>query len=354
MEEKLTVSISPHIREDISIRRIMYSVVVALLPALFFSIYIFRMKVLTIVLLSIGAAVGSETLCQYLFKRKITITDGSAVITGILLAFNLPPGSPFWLPIIGSIFAVVIAKQLFGGLGYNFINPALAGRAFLMASWPKIMTHAWEIPTHGTLSGIDAITSATPLTVLKEAKGILADPLSSAQSIATAKQALFQLGSKTSLSNLFFGSVGGCIGETSALFLLIGAVFLLVKKYIDWKIPLSYIGTVFILTLFIPTGINSLFHILSGGLVLGAFFMATDMVTSPVTPKGRWIFGIGCGAITVLIRLWGGYPEGVSYSILLMNCATPLIDIYTKPKKFGVVKKKATTEENTKEKERLD
>jgi electron transport complex protein RnfD len=233
------------------------------------------------------------------------------VLTGLLLAYNLPPDVPFWLPIVGSVFAIAIGKQVFGGLGQNIFNPALVGRVFLMASWPRYMT------TFTKPLNYDAITSATPLAMIKEGKVI----------------------ENISYLDLFLGKRGGCIGEVCILALLIGATFLFVKGYISWHIPMPYIITVGLLTyIFGPKGLFSgdwIFQILSGGLILGAFFMATDYVTSPLTRKGQIIFGIGCGLITAVIRLWGGYPEGVSYAILMMNAATPVIDRYTKNRIYG-------------------
>jgi len=322
---KLTVSVSPHIHKDISVKRIMYTVILALAPAFLGAIYFFGVRVFLLVLLSCAGAIGTEALALRIRKKKLTIWDGSALLTGLLLAFNIPVNSPFWVPLVGSFFAILVAKQVFGGLGYNFINPALAGRAFLMASWPEIMTHKWSPPCVGTISGIEAITNATPLTILKTGA---VDPV-----------AISQFGSNKSILNLFLGAQGGCLGETSSLLILIGGIALIAMKYIDWRIPLSYIGTVGILMevfhLAGVTPVNGIFHILVGGLFLGAFFMATDYVTSPITHRGRWIFGVGCGVITVLIRLWGGYPEGVCYSILLMNLLTPLIDRTIKPRKLG-------------------
>jgi len=349
LEQKLIVSGSPHIREDVSIPKIMYSVVFALLPALLGSVYFFGLRALFITAVAAASALGTEALYQKVMKRPLTVRDGSALITGMLLAYNLPVSSPLWLPLVGSFFAIFVAKQLFGGLGYNFINPALAGRAFLTASWPSIMTGGWTPPLRGTISGIqsltitrlglDTITSATPLSLTREAMRVLTDPGSAQGQVELARNALQQLNQGGTLKNLFFGGVGGCLGETSAVLLLLGAAFLLIRGYIDWRIPLSYLAAVALLTgALYPLGVTRvtpLFHLLAGGLILGAFFMATDMVTSPVTPRGRWVFGIGCGIVTVLIRVWGGYPEGVSYSILLMNVFTPLIDRMTRPKKFG-------------------
>ncbi|MEO0094065.1 MAG: RnfABCDGE type electron transport complex subunit D [candidate division WOR-3 bacterium] len=337
--KKLVVSTSPHIKSGITVKKIMWAVVIALMPALFGSIYYFGLRSLLLVGLSVVTAVGSEALAQKFFGRKITITDGSAVITGILLAFNLPPGVPLWMPVVGSAFAIIIAKQFFGGLGYNFVNPALAGRAFLMISWPYFMTAKWLAPNSGYLAGFDATTQATPLTLLKNTLNIIKDPKTTAEELAFAQKIIANLNSLPVIKNLFFGNVGGCLGETSALLLLIGAIFLLVTRVIDYPIPVAYLGTVFLLSLVLPTKTNVLFQLFSGGLFLGAFFMATDYVTRPVTKLGQWIFGIGCGILTVIIRIWGGYPEGVSYSILFMNLTTPLLDRYTKPRVFGTKKR---------------
>jgi electron transport complex protein RnfD len=308
-------------------------VILALLPAFIFSIYLYGWRSLAVCLICIVSCVISEAIIQRMLGKPITVTDSSAVLTGLLLGFNLPPGVPLWLPIIGSVFAIVFAKQLFGGLGYNFINPALAGRAFLMVSWPSFMTKEWLAPAGGTLSGVDGITSATPLTLLKNPANF-----------GGADTLISQLHQWSTIKNVFFGKIGGCIGETSALLLLIGGLFLVIIGIADYRIVVGYFVAFIVLTLIIPTRSNLfhhlLFHLFSGGLFLGAFFMATDWVTSPVTTKGRWIFGVGCGVLTVVIRTWGGYPEGVSYSILLMNVFTPLIDRLTKEKIFGQQRKK--------------
>jgi electron transport complex protein RnfD len=343
MENKFFVSSSPHITDKDSIPKIMYGVVISLVPATIGSVYFFGIRAGWIILLAIIAAVATEAGLQKLMKKPITVKDGSAIVTGILLAFNVPAEVPWWIPVIGSVFAIAIGKIPFGGLGYNPLNPALLGRAFLLASWPTRMTIFQTPPRGGTLSGIDLVTSATPLNVFKQQKDIIAsfaDDPAITEKVKTAQEAISQL--YDSYGNLFWGKIGGCIGETSVVLLLIGAVYLIYKRYIGLRIPLSYIGTVAILSwLFGGTeGIFSgdpIFHVLAGGLILGAFYMATDMVTSPVTSPGRYIFGVGCGVITVLIRLVGGYPEGVSYSILLMNLTVPLIDRYTKPKTFGKV-----------------
>lgn len=324
MRELLTVSASPHTRGKIDISLAMKMVIIALLPSFIFSVYLFGLRALYIILISIITCIICEAVMQRMLGKKITITDGSAVLTGLLLAFNLPPGVPLWLPVVGSAFAIIFAKQLFGGLGYNFINPALAGRAFLMASWPSAMTKEWFAPAGGTLSGIDGITSATPLTLLKNPGNY-----------GTPELIIERLNDIPAIKNLFFGKIGGCIGETSALLLLIGGLFLIIIGIVDYRIVAGYLGSFVLLAFVLPTKGNLLFHLFSGGLFLGVFFMATDWVTSPVTKKGRWIFGIGCGVLTIIIRVWGGYPEGVSYSILLMNVFTPIIDRFTKEKVFG-------------------
>jgi|UniRef100_A0A7V3V0E0 electron transport complex protein RnfD len=343
----LLVTSSPHITSPVTVSKLMWAVVIALLPTFAGSIYFYGFKALFITVLSIASALLFDALGQRLFGRKITVFDGSAALTGLLLGFNLPPNVPWWIPVVGSAFATIVAKQFFGGLGHNFINPALAGRAFLVASWPTQMTTTWLAPRGGIIPALpptavnictDAVTSATPLNVLKQGSKLVlpnCDP-----------QLLYQqLESWSTLKRLFLGTTGGCIGETSALLLLIGGILLIATKVIDWRIPLCYLLTVAALALILPghkAGLLNyiLFHLLSGGLMLGAFYMATDYVTSPLTARGRIIFGIGCGVLTMLIRLWGGYPEGVCYSILLMNVATPLIDRLTPPRVFGTRSKK--------------
>ncbi|MDI3508143.1 MAG: H+/Na+-translocating ferredoxin:NAD+ oxidoreductase subunit [Clostridiales bacterium] len=329
--EQLVVSSSPHVRSESSVSGIMLDVVIALVPAVIAAAIFFGMRALFVIGISIATAVLTEALIQYLMKKPVTINDWSAVVTGLLLAFNLPPTAPWWLAVIGSAFAIAIVKQLFGGLSYNFLNPALAARAFLLASWPVRMT-AWAQP------GVDAVTTATPLAQPGVDAVTTATPLAILKGTESA-------GQLPSLMDMFIGNIGGTIGETSALALLIGAAYLLYKRVINWRIPFVYIATVGVLTWILgPDGAftgQPLYHILCGGLILGAFFMATDYVTSPVTPLGQIIMGLGCGIITVVIRLYGGYPEGVSYSILFMNVAAPLIERYTVPKKFGEVKGRA-------------
>lgn len=329
-----TVSASPHIRTRESTSRIMLDVVIALIPAGIASIWFFGVKTLWIILLGTTAAVLTELLIQKLMKKPVTIGDCSAVVTGILLAYNLPPSAPWWLPVIGSIIAVALVKQAFGGLGHNFMNPALAARAILMASWPVRMTY-WIKP------GPDAVSSSTPLALLKAVDAIsnaTGGATSGATSGATA--ASIEL---PSLWDVLIGNIGGTIGEVSSLALLLGAAYLLIRGVISWRIPLTYIATTFLFTFF-ANGFelyNAFYELFLGGLLLGAFFMATDYSSSPVTPLGQFIMGAGCGILTAVIRIYGGYPEGVSYSILLMNVATPLIEKYTRPRIFGEVRSHA-------------
>jgi len=343
MENQFYVSSAPHISDKDTVQKIMFDVVLALVPAMIASIYFFGVRAGLIILITVAACMTTEAAIQRLMKKPITISDGSAIVTGILLAFNLPAKVPWWLPVIGSVFAIAIGKHAFGGLGYNPMNPALLGRAFLLASWPEDMTSSIFVPAPGETFAwlsIDGFTSATPLEVMKNAQKILAE---GGDNVTNAAKAVSELTGSYDL--LFWGRVGGCLGETSAFALLIGAIYLLYKRRIGFKIPLTYIGTVALLT-WIFGSANGLFkgdpifHVLAGGLILGAFFVATDMVTSPVTFWGHIVFGIGCGVITVIIRLIGGYPEGVSYSILLMNLTVPLLDKFTKPKIFGEVKAK--------------
>lgn len=313
MEKLLIGSSSPHLRSNETIQSIMLDVLIALLPATIAGVYFFRFNAVKLIVLAIASAVATEYIIQKLTKKPVTIRDLSAVVTGLLLAFNIPASAPWWIPVIGSAFAIAIVKQAFGGLGHNFMNPALGARAMLLASWPVIMTN-WVTP------GPDAVSTATPLAIMKGAEA--------------TNEAL------PSLTNMFIGNIGGCIGETSAALLILGGLYLLYKKVINWRIPAVYIGTVAILAFVLDGGFSGMsYHLFAGGLMLGAFYMATDYASSPVTPKGQLIFAFGCGLITTIIRLYGGYPEGVSYSILLMNVATPIIDKFTSPKVFGEVKR---------------
>ena len=333
MENQLYLSSSPHIHSGETIDKVMRLVIYALLPATALSIYFFGLPALSILLICTIGCVVFEALSCKIMKQPLTIADGSAALTGILLALNLPPSCPWWLALLGAAIAILIGKQVFGGLGHNPFNPALVARVVLLISFPVQMT-SWTAPAP-LGSGIDAVTSATPLGEMKTAvmlTGKLPD-------MATSGFGAY-----------FLGDMGGCLGEVSALALLLGGIFLLYKKIITWHIPTSFIGTVIIVSgvfwLVDPGRYpNPLFHLITGGLILGAFFMATDMVTSPVTYKGMLLFGFGCGLLTVLIRLFGGYPEGVSFAILLMNAVTPLIDRYTRPKIYGQVELQPQAEE---------
>ena len=307
------VSGTPHVRSKESIQSIMRDVIIALVPATAAGIYYFGLRALILIVAAIISAVFFEWLYEKITKKPVTINDLSAVVTGLLLAMNLPASAPVWVAIVGSAFAIIFAKQLFGGLGQNFINPALAGRAFLLASYPTEMT-TWVVP-NGLAA--DAATYATPLAQLKN--GAL----------------------DASLGQLVMGQVGGTIGETCAIALIIGGIYLLYKHVISWKIPVIYIATVFILFAVIGRhGMRMpLQEIFAGGVMLGGIFMATDYASSPVTPKGQVIFAVGAGLLTYLIRTFGGYPEGVSYSILIMNCCVPLIERFTEPTICGALPK---------------
>lgn len=374
MKDKFIVSPAPHLHDRTSIPNVMWNVVIALLPALVFAVYYWGWRSLWLTLLGALSAVLTEALIQRLRKVPVTIYDGSAFLTGMLLSYNISANSPWWLPVLGAAFAIAVGKQVFGGLGNNPVNPALLGRAFLLASWPSLMTSGdtW-IKTlsrpfsQASINGIsnldlihqnlqtvapkayELVTSATPLKVAQTLRdSSFVNTITSSDSLNSVISnniftSLFDLGT---LQQLFWGNVGGCIGEVSVFALLLGAAYLLWKNIIEWRIPLFYIGTVFVLTFFLGgikgTGYSLMlpfFHIFAGGLMLGAFFMATDYTTSPLTKKGRVIYAVGCGLMTVIIRLWGGYPEGVSYSILFMNVMTPLIDKITMPKAFGRIKK---------------
>ena len=309
------VSGTPHVRSKESVQSIMRDVIIALTPATLVGIFFFGLNSLLLVLVSIASAVFFEWAYQKVMKKTVTITDLSAVVTGLLLAMNLPPSTPLWMATSGSAFAIIIAKQLFGGLGQNFINPALAGRAFLLISYPTDMT-TWSAPVG---FGADAVSVATPLSYLKD--GVLPD------------ESLFQL---------FIGQVSGCIGEVSAVALIAGGIYLIVRHVISWRIPVIYIGVVFILSMLLGRdglGNVAVYELLVGGLMLGAFFMATDYASSPITTTGQIIYAVGCGLMTVLIRTFGGYPEGVSFAILIMNLFVPLIERFTEPKIFGALPK---------------
>ena len=318
----LTISCSPHVHAPDDTRSIMLDVVIALLPAMLGAIYFFGMRSLVVMAVSVAASVAFEWLYRMLLKKDCTVGDCSAIVTGILLALVCPVTIPYWAIIIGDFFAIIVVKQLFGGIGCNFLNPALAGRAFLF-SYPVLMSTWVKVGTKLSLFGsnADAVTAATPLASLHQG-GLPAE----------------------SLMNCFIGSIGGSMGETSAILLLAGLLYLLVRKIISIRIPLAYVGTVAVLAFLFPQGNSRLvwmgYQVLTGGLLLGAIFMATDYATSPVTKWGQVIYGIGCGVITIAIRYFGAYAEGVSYAILIMNVTVFLLDKVGVPKRFGYVKPK--------------
>ena len=326
MDQMLHVSSNPHVRDKMTTSKIMQLVVLALLPATLFGIYNFGLRALLVVVITVASSVFFEWIYDKLMHKKNTITDFSAVVTGLLLALNMPASIPFWMPVLGSAFAIIVVKQLFGGLGQNFMNPALAARCFLMISFAGKMTD-FAVDKLSGYHCIDTVTGATALAELKNS-GFTADSIS--------------------VKNLFIGNIHGTIGETSAIAILIGAVILLAFKVIDLKIPLTYIGSfaVFVILYMLGTGkgfdVNYLFsHLFGGGLMLGAWFMATDYVTTPITPKGQLLYGCCLGVVTAIFRLFGGSAEGVSYAIIFCNLLVPLIEKVTKPVAFGKGGKKA-------------
>lgn len=306
MERLLAISSSPHINAGQDTRNIMTWVLIALAPAGAAGVYFLGLRAAAVMAVCVAACVLAEYFWQKRFKRESTARDLSAAVTGLLLAYNLPPTIPFWMAVAGSIFAIIVVKQFFGGIGQNIMNPALAGRAMMLTSWPVAMT-TWTL---------DGVSGATPLAMIKGGFGDL-----------------------TSLADVFIGRIGGCIGETSALALLIGFAILLAKDIVKWHIPVVYIGVVAILSAAFGRPVGPIYEICAGGLMLGAIFMATDYTTSPMTVKGQILFAAGCGILTSLIRAFGGYPEGVSYSIIIMNLTVPLIDKFLRPRVFGEVKR---------------
>lgn len=337
MTEKFSVRISPHVFSQNTTQKIMLAVVVALLPTAAAGIYYFGLKALYVILAACASAVFFELVCNKIMGRSISVFDGSALLTGLLLALTLPPHVPLWIPVAGSFIAIAIAKQAFGGLGANIFNPALVGRAFLLVSWPLLLTSWPAVAAVGSpmwMGQADAVSGATPLAMRGGIDAVTSASMKTDWNIAGLSSLATSFGSKhQAYVNLFLGSVRGSLGETSALMILVGGLFLVILKIIDWRIPTVFVGTVFILSA--GLGQDPILHILSGGLMLGAFFMATDYVTTPTTAKGRILFAVGCGVITVVIRFYGGSPEGITYSILLMNAVTPLIDRYIKPRRFG-------------------
>lgn len=323
MSKLLTVSPSPHVHSSDSTQKIMYRVVYAMIPALLWSVFIFGFDALRVTLIAVAACLAFEYLIQkYLMKTEPTVTDGSALITGILLAFNVPASLPWWIIVIGAMAAMGIGKLSFGGLGSNIFNPALVGRVFLLISFPVQMT-SWPV---AKMSGVDGVTAATPLALIKEGvkNGV---PVSQIQGLPD-------------FTDMALGINAGSLGEISALLLILGGLYMLWKKVITWHIPVSILLTVAVISgvfwMIDPEMyVNPVYHILTGGLMLGAVFMATDMVTSPMTAKGQIIYGVGIGVITISIRMFGAYPEGISFAILIMNAVTPLLNYYIKPKRFG-------------------
>jgi len=325
----ITVSGSPHIHGDQTVKKIMWGVIIAMLPAMLVSIWYFGISAITTTAVAVVTCVVAEYLMKrFLLNEDPSVSDGSAVITGMLLAFNVPSSLPWWQTVLGSIFAIGVAKIAFGGLGRNLFNPALVGRIFLLVSFPVNMT-SWPIPLSNRWVLIDALTGPTALGKLKEG-------LANGETLLTLKAQL------PAYQDMFMGQIGGSLGEVSAIAILLGGLYMLYRRIITWHIPVSFLLTVAVFTgilyLIDPTHyIDPIFHLLAGGLMLGSFFMATDMVTSPMTYKGMLVFGFGCGVLTVLIRNWGAYPEGVSFAILIMNAFVPLINKGFKPIRFGEV-----------------
>ena len=313
MERLLHVSSSPHVRDTVTTKNIMYDVLIAMIPAAAFGVYQFGFNALLVIILTMAACVLSEYIFEKAMKRPITIADGSALVTGMILALNMPPEIPVWVPVLGGVFAIIVVKQLYGGLGQNFMNPALAARCFLLISFAGMMNDFSSASL-----GFDSVSGATPLAMLRS-------------------------GETVDLAALVIGRIPGTIGEVSVLALLIGAVYMLVKKVISPRIPLIYIGTAAVF-LFLLGGFDPYYvicEVCSGGLIFGAFFMATDYVTSPITPKGQIVYGVILGLLTGIFRLWGASPEGVSYAIILSNLLVPMIERVTLPKAFGKEGKKA-------------
>lgn len=331
MSNLLNVSPSPHAHGNETTRKLMTGVIIALMPALFASVFYFGYGAIIVTVTSVAACLLFEYLVQkFVLRKPVTVTDGSAVVTGLLLAFNLPSNLPVFIIIIGAFVSIVIAKMTFGGLGNNPFNPALVGRVFMLVSFPVQMT-TWPVPVGFATGYTDAVTGATPLAILKEG-------LRNGESVSDL---ISQIPPPV---HMFVGNMGGSMGEVAALALLIGLIYMLVRKIITWHIPVSILGTIAIFTgilwLSDPARYaDPMFHLLAGGIMLGAIFMATDYVTSPMNPKAMIIYGCGIGIITVVIRVWGAYPEGVSFAILIMNAFVPLMNTYIKPKRFGEVVK---------------
>ncbi len=329
-EKKLIVSASPHMKSPDTVPGIMLDVVISLIPAAFAGIVVFGFRAAAVIATCIISCVLFEFFARKIMKRSVTVGDLSAVVTGLLLAFNLPVGIPLWMCVIGSFVAIVIVKQFFGGIGQNFANPAITARIVMLVSFASAMS-GFTVPK---ISGVDAVTTATPLAAL--------GGIDKAADLSVEMTKLLGSGDLPDLLKMFFGVREGCIGETCAAALLLGAAYLLIRRVIGFEIPVFYIGTVAVFML-ISSDFNfryTAYELMGGGLLLGAFFMATDYTTSPINKKGKIVFGIGCGLITSVIRLYGSLPEGVSYSILLMNILCPLIEKATAPRYFGFIKQK--------------
>jgi len=333
MDRLPLISTSPQIHAPGSTRKVMIAVLAALTPAGIWSIYLFGWYAAVVIAASVAASVITEGLLNLAFKRENTLGDMSAVVTGVLIGFNMPPEIPLFIPVVASIFAIAVVKWSFGGLGANWMNPALAGRVFVFFSWGSDMT-SWTLPGIG---GVDAVSGPTPLGTIKVAMSSLSPGIDGPMRL------LESAGIPTTHMDMFIGRMAGSLGEMSALLLLIGALVLIVRKVIDWEIPAAYIGS-FALFIWVFDGLqygggffsgDVLFHLFAGGLMLGALFMATDMVTSPLTRKGRVVFGLGCGLMTFVIRHYGNMPEGVSLAIIFMNILVPLINRFTGPKRYG-------------------
>ena len=326
---KLIVSPAPHVHGDESTRKIMKDVLIALAPSMLVAVYFYGLSAIKLLLVAVIACMGVEFLIQkYLMRTKVTVTDLSAAVTGVLLALNLPPTAPWWVIVIGSVVAIGVAKMTFGGLGHNIFNPALVGRVFLLISFPVIMTD-WTVPSSWFRPGVDAVTGATPLALIKEG-------LAQGQTV----EQILSANPDLSYGQMLFARAGGSAGEASALAIILGFVYLLIRRVIRPHIPVTIILTVAVMSgifwLIDPSQYTDpLFNILTGGVLLGSVFMATDYVTSPMTTKGMVIYGVGIGIITVLIRFFGSYPEGVSFAILIMNSIVPLLNKYIKPARFG-------------------
>lgn len=326
---KLIVSPAPHVHGDESTRKIMKDVLIALAPSMLVAVYFYGLSAIKLLLVAVIACMGVEFLIQkYLMRTKVTVTDLSAAVTGVLLALNLPPTAPWWVIVIGSVVAIGVAKMTFGGLGHNIFNPALVGRVFLLISFPVIMTD-WTVPSSWFRPGMDAVTGATPLALIKEG-------LAQGQTV----EQILSANPDLSYGQMLFARAGGSAGEASALAIILGFVYLLIRRVIRPHIPVTIVLTIAVMTgifwLIDPSQYTDpLFNILTGGVLLGSVFMATDYVTSPMTTKGMVIYGVGIGIITVLIRFFGSYPEGVSFAILIMNSIVPLLNKYIKPARFG-------------------